>query len=392
MQIATSNPKLPRVDQILVGFSPGDAASQFALSVKRELEALGLQSQLYAEFMSPDAHDWCRPIQEYRPSSDDSLIFHYTIGSETVIHTFKNAMVAKRGILYQNITPAHFFAPYQKTDLTAQIIHGQLEFGRNQLESVVRLSDFLLTVSEFNARELRPFARCDVDLAPIFLDENQWLEISEDEPTSRALADGAVNFLFTGRIAPNKCQEDVIRLFAWYHRHINVNSRLILVGKPNPENYFADLRRLACDLGIDHRVWFTGYISQAQLLAIYRNTHLFVSMSEHEGFGVPLLEAMRFDIPILAYAAPGVAETLSGSGIVFNQKNFPELAELCHLVVTNAGEIRTQVLAGQKERLTYFSSSELSTKLRSVLHKHFAVGDFSGPNHSTGQRVEGQAP
>jgi glycosyltransferase involved in cell wall biosynthesis len=175
----------------------------------------------------------------------------------------------------------------------------------------------------------------------------------EEEPNPvvlRMFDDAKTNFLFVGRCIPNKRIEDVIKVFCYYQRFIDPNSRLLLVGETHGfERYFDSLVRLVDDLALEDVV-FTGHVDTDDLAAYYRVADLFLSMSEHEGFCAPLLEAFRFGLPVMAFDAGAVAETLSGAGVLVQEKSFDRIAEMAHLLVHDES-LRERVVAGQNRVL-----------------------------------------
>jgi len=122
--------------------------------------------------------------------------------------------------------------------------------------------------------------------------------------------------LFVGRVSPHKRQDDLIRMLAYYRACVDPDARLVLVGgyRDQPQ-YHARLTELVTALHLEPAVTFAGAVSAAELVAYFRSASAFVSLSEHEGFGVPLLEAMRFDVPVIAYDAAAVGETVGGAGV-----------------------------------------------------------------------------
>ena len=181
----------------------------------------------------------------------------------------------------------------------------------------------------------------------------------------RLLDDGRTNLLFVGRLAPNKRPEDLVRLASYWKRFVSPDVRLVLVGKP-PRRlaYFDALQALAYEEGFTPwEVVFLGHVPHEDLLACYSTASLFVSMSEHEGFGVPLVESMLMGVPVLAYAATAVPHTLGGAGVQFAEKRFPEIAELGHALVTDR-RLRAEVLAGQERRLAAFAPDAVEGTLR----------------------------
>jgi glycosyltransferase involved in cell wall biosynthesis len=169
-----------------------------------------------------------------------------------------------------------------------------------------------------------------------------------------------------GRVAPNKRVEDLIKAY-YFYRRLHPASRLLVVGSAvDTEGYLAGCQKLAAELGVLDGVVFAGPVSQAELCSYYRVASVYLSTSEHEGFCVPLLEAMHFGVPIVAYAAAGVPGTLGGSGLLVETKEFPSLAELIHRVVSDTA-LRDAVVAGQRERLRAFDREVIGAQLRGHL-------------------------
>jgi L-malate glycosyltransferase len=158
--------------------------------------------------------------------------------------------------------------------------------------------------------------------------------------------------LFVGRIAPNKRQEDLVKLL-YYYRRFQPQAHLLLVGDRWVVGYDRWLESLAADWGLADGVTLLGKVPQADLVTCYRQADLYISMSEHEGFGKPFIESMYHDLPILAYSAAGVPDTLAGAGVQFRQKDFERLAELVDILVTDS-ELRRRLIAGQRQRLAQF--------------------------------------
>jgi glycosyltransferase involved in cell wall biosynthesis len=174
-------------------------------------------------------------------------------------------------------------------------------------------------VSAYNAEELQMYGFAAPSVLPLAVDPAAW-NAPPDEELMKRLKDGQRNLLYVGRYAPNKCQHDLIEAFSHYV-HIVPESRLILVGGAEANDPYVRFLHESVDrFDLRERTVFAGHVSTNELHAYYRTAHLFWSMSEHEGFCVPLVEAMWFDIPILAFGAGAVKETLGGSGITFDQK------------------------------------------------------------------------
>ena len=183
--------------------------------------------------------------------------------------------------------------------------------------------------------------------------------------TMKKYGDGCTNVLFVGRVVPNKKFEDVIRAFALYQRSFDAEARLILAGgEETLPSYARQLKAWAKALGA-RNVVFTGKIPFPELLALYRTASVFLCMSEHEGFCVPLLEAMYFDVPVVARRCAAVGETLGDSGVQLASAS-PEEATAAIRALMSSGEVREQVLAKQCLRLADFSHQRVMERAREV--------------------------
>ncbi len=218
--------------------------------------------------------------------------------------------------------------------------------------------------SEFNVRELAEHGWTRLGVLPIIFNPNQ----HNNRPDRKVLRQwqGGVNILFVGRIVPNKRLEDVILTFYYFKHFVCPEARLFLVGSTaGMERYFNFLQALVKRLDLSD-VIFAGHVTTAQWLAYYQCGSIYLSMSEHEGFGIPLLESMHFGLPIIAYKAAAIAETLGGSGILVKIKDHAAIAELIGLVLEDEN-LRTEIVARQRERLRDFLPIKIEPQLRQLL-------------------------
>ena len=190
--------------------------------------------------------------------------------------------------------------------------------------------------------------------------------MTPDSIFTRQWASSQYTWSFIGRMSPNKCHQDIIRAFACYKKHLNPMSRLLFIGEyRNCWRYTRDMMALPGQLGIGD-VHFLGMVDDAELIAAYAMSDVFVCMSEHEGFCVPLLEAMHFDLPVIAYNAGAVPETMGGAGILLDSKHPAEIAELIELVRTQS-EFRQKIIDQQRQRLAAFRTMDLTTRVNQLL-------------------------
>lgn len=302
----------------------------------------------------------CRPLWEYREVSSPETVclFHFAIGSGAgrFIRRAPDRLVTR----YHNITPPEFFAGFLPH------LARQCHQGRRELRAFAPRSELALGVSEFNRAELQAAGFRRTGVLPIPLDLDGFAAGARSASVGRLYADGRPNILFVGRIIPNKKIEDLLRVFAVYQRSIEPASRLLLVGDHwGYEPYLLRLQELARALLLEDVV-FTGQVEDEELRAYYAASAAYVSMSEHEGFCVPLLEAMAFGLPVAAYDAGAVAETLGGAGVLLDDKRPEIVAELLHRLVTD-DTLRRAVLTGQERRLGQIRATDQRARLLETL-------------------------
>ena len=173
-----------------------------------------------------------------------------------------------------------------------------------------------------------------------------------------------------GRLAPNKRQEDLIKLL-WVYRQINPTIQLYLVGSGADSAYGLHMRQLIAELGLEDAVHITGHVSQSKLSALYQAAAVYVSMSEHEGFGIPLVESMLHDLPVVAYASSAVTEVVEGAGVLIRHKQLHEWALVLDRVVSDPA-VRQQIVAAQRQRAEHYSVMHYEQALRRSLSSYSA--------------------
>ena len=343
-----------KIDQWVPTLHRGDAIGDSARLMRDAFRRWGHQAEIYALELDEDLADDGRPWSAR--AAGDAVIFHYALPSPMTAALRDHP--GRRVLLHHNITPPEFFHGWDP-----EMAH-ICEIGRRELETVSADVHLGLGDSEYNRQELEAAGFAPTGVLPIFLDFDRYREPA-DPVTLRVLGDGRTNILFVGRLAPNKRQDDLIRMAAAWKRFISPDVRLVLVGKPPRRPGYADaLRSLAYELGFTSaEVLFLGHVPHRELLACYAAAHVFVSMSEHEGFGVPLVEAMLMGVPILARARAAVPHTLGGAGVMFDGDPLDEVAEMAHRLATDRA-LREAVIAGQRRRLAAFAPAAVEATLR----------------------------
>lgn len=305
------------VHQFVPNFSAGDAIGHHTVQVKRLLRSAGFESQIFAEAMAPDVRQEARPWSDYgrRRRPADLIIYQCSTGSRMV--AFLRDRREPLAVNYHNITPAVFF------DRWEPVAAGSMRRARDELRQLAPRTQLAIAVSAFNAAELAGMGFPDPVVVPLLLD----LASLDAEPDARTLerlrrdARGGTRWLFVGRVAPNKCQHDVIAAFAAYRRLHNPAARLTLVGGFTSDQYRWSLEAMAAELGIAEAVELAGSVTAPELVAHFRGADVFVCLSEHEGFCVPVIEAMHLGVPVVAFGAAAVPDTIGDAGVLLPDKD-----------------------------------------------------------------------
>jgi glycosyltransferase involved in cell wall biosynthesis/ADP-heptose:LPS heptosyltransferase len=350
--------KPKNIHQMLPNLAYGDAISNEAMFIKRLLLSKGFGSKIFVRYIDDKVAHECEVFSPDKLSDDDGLIYHHSIGSELTPFAARHG--GKKALIYHNITPASFYEPYDKRK--AKI----LVDGRRELGDLAPYFENSFGDSAYNVEELKESGFRDPSVLRIPVDPGRW-NILPDRKTILRLKDGRKNIIFVGRIAPNKCQQHFIEMFV-HLRAMYPDVRLCIVGdgeKGHP--YLLMLHDLIKKHRLGDSVIISGKVTEAELFSYYRCADLFVSMSEHEGFGVPIVEAMWFDIPVLAYRSTAVPETMGSSGVLFDSKDdLKGVAETAKRILTDGG-YRDEILRGQSKNRERFLFESVASQYDGLL-------------------------
>ncbi|MGD9611942.1 MAG: glycosyltransferase [Kiritimatiellia bacterium] len=347
------------IHQIAAGFATGDAISLEAVALRDVCRALGVASEIFvpAERTAPDGRHLVRPLEEYRPGAGELLIYHYSI--QTPATAIFRRSPARKVAIYHNVTPAAFFRAFDES------VAAQLEAAREELADVVGAADAVWADSAFNAAEIAALGAKTVRVFPLLFAARAFAGPA-DPAVRQVLGGPAKKILFVGRIAPNKCVEELIEAFAWYHHGFERRSELILVGSERScPRYFAMLRMFAAELDL-MAVRFVRYASPAGLIAHYEAADLFATASRHEGYCLPVVEAMFKGVPVLARNVGGVPEAMDGAGVLFDETTPAELAGLMHRMISDAA-LRAEICASQQARVQRLLARPVQEEFRGLL-------------------------
>ncbi len=339
--------------------SSGDAISNHVAGLQTMLRAMGHRSDIFCEIPPASAPARSRSPDEYEAvsSPENIMLLHFSLHYSDRTLAWLAGLPDRKVLIYHNITPPRYFAGINNTYFEAA---GR---GYSQLAELSALTEAGWGDSGFNAQTLRRAGWQKTGVLPIAFDARNYA-IPPAKKTEKLYPPGA-NVLFVGRVSPNKCFEDLIVAF-YYLKKMRPDARLLLVGSTHKMTRYVDyLQTLVARLHVAD-VYFTGHVSRADLAAFYRVGDVFLSMSEHEGFGVPLLESMHYGLPVVAYHSTAVPETLGDSGVMFRQKKHRAVAALLDLLLADE-PLRQQIVAGQRRRLQDFSVERVRIRLEQLL-------------------------
>jgi glycosyltransferase involved in cell wall biosynthesis len=349
------------IHQIVAGYTNGDGVSNEARIIRDLFRSWGFTSEIYSETrrILPELRHEARDASQLRADlgPDDRVMLHFSIGTE--LNLLFRDLPCKKILRYHNITPSAFFKAFNPD------VASQLDRGREQLDLLAGCADLNLAVSGYNARELEDAGYTDVKVFSLILD----LDRIQAKPSRKVLVemdDAKAKVLFVGRMAPNKRIEDLLHAFYYFQKFVHPESRLVHVGSwAGMEMYYAMMEAQKKKLQLED-AGFYGAVPEAHLSAYYQAADVFLCMSEHEGFCIPLLEAMVAGIPVLAFDSSAVAETMDGSGIVFTEKHFDEIAEMLGRLVNDV-PFRRSVIEGQFSRIERYRKRDFAKELREMI-------------------------
>ena len=356
--------------------SYGDAISNQIQDLQRLLRRMGHRSEIFCEQLPLHFEGRARSILQYAPYSlpGSVLLLHYSLCYSAEVMDWLERIPDGKVLVYHNITPPAFLAGVNP------VYYEAAQTGREQLGRLKTMTEAGWGDSTFNCQELAEHGWTHLGVLPIVFDPQRYA-VRPDRQVLRRWQ-GGVNILFVGRVSPNKRFEDLILTFYYFKRNVRPDARLLLVGATRGmEPYLEYLQALIKQLGLSDMI-FAGHVSTEQLAAYYRCASVYLSMSEHEGFGVPLLESMHFGVPIVAYKAGAVPETLGGSGVLVTRKDYAKVAELIGLLVEDE-PLRYKIIARQRERLEAFLPGRIQHQLQRLLQDLPGPVDFAARPGST---------
>jgi FkbM family methyltransferase len=369
----TTGNRIYKVHQFHSGSATGDAITNAMFLMQTELRALGYDSDIFVEHRAPDLADRLFEIDDLPRHPDYVLIVHHSMGYDACERIA--ALPARKILMYHNITPPEFLtdSPFMKS---------YAELGRRQLELLRPQMIAALADSEFNALELRTLGY-DAPVACPFLFDVTALVAQAGQRGNRP-DDAPFTILFVGRVVASKGQAELVDAFAEFRRGWGRPCRLVLIGRVAAPDapYPAEISRRIALHGLQDEVLLTGLVSDEELHAWYGTADAYVSLSQHEGFGVPLVEAMAHDLPVIAWPSGAVPYTLGGAGVLLPDRS-PETVAATILDLAHAPERRAEIVARQHAVLDGFRlERQIPRLVRALLAAGAATPPRDAPRRS----------
>jgi glycosyltransferase involved in cell wall biosynthesis len=339
------------VHQLIPSFAPRDAVGNHTLQVQGVLRELGFESEIYVANARPEVTRLCHPYRELEREKGAWLLYQASIGSPVAdwILDRDDPLLVN----WHNITPASIFGPWEPH------VGVELDWGRRQMRALAPRTRLAIAVSSYNEQELVEMGYPATAVVPILLDTTTFEKRVDSRALARLEHPGTV-WLFVGRIAPNKAQHDLVKAFSVYRQAYDPDARLRLVGGSSSHAYSTALGDYIAALELTPYVELCGDVPDGVLAAHYRAADVYVSASDHEGFGVPLLEAMHHRLPVVAFGSTAVPETVGAGGLVLPDKSPATVAAAVRRVVTDPA-LRDQLVAAGVRRVEDF---DLATNRR----------------------------
>jgi len=325
-----------KIIQLVNGYSKGDGVGNVITAIDKLLKANGYETEIYNQTLN------LSDLERTDFSEENIVLYHVALSVDPLVSYLK----CKKILVFHNITD-----PGLLIGAGLQQMRNWCSAGLYDIRGLSQYFNAAIVFSEYSKKTLMKSGWDEKSIyqMPIMVRFDNLAQPFDENVVSK-YSDGITNIIFTGRIFPNKKQEDIIHAFSVYKKKYNNRSRLFIIGSVGNQNYYEALRKLVKDLGIEDSVYFTGRAPFLEYLAYYRVADLFLCMSAHEGFCIPLVEALYFNIPIVAVNSTAIPDTLGGSGILLDSRDAETTAEMMNRILGDK-EFKQSILNGEERRL-----------------------------------------
>ena len=356
------------VHQFHAGSAAGDAITNSMLLIRAQLRAAGFRSDIYVENRGPGLGSDIMRLDSMPEHDGYVLLLHHSMGFPSFDRVL--ALPARKVLMYHNITPPELLAAIPRIQRLAEI-------GRAQLAALAGQVAFALADSDYNAVELHRLGFPAIRTCPLLFD----VAALTRRATGIRPGDGVFTVLFVGRVTPSKAQDELVDAFAAFRDQFDRPSRLVLAGALDADEhaFIARIRARIAAAGLEGHVHLTGLVSDRELQDWYRQADLYVSLSRHEGFGVPLVEALAHGVPVVAWPTGAVPFTLGGVGTLLSSRDPVAIAAAMIAAAAN----RTHLAALGTRSIARWTLDRQLPVLMAALATAGAVPPLAGPSRDS---------
>lgn len=341
-----------------------DAIGNSTVRLHKALLTAGVESYLVC-----DAHSLSKApagtltvldLEQMLPTKYDLVVFHYSFADGNAERI--KALRAKIILVYHNITPSHFFREQGQVGLA-----DACDAGRAALPAIVGRADVCIGDSDYNRTDFpKGLGRVEQTIPVFYNDQFFRPTASDHERFLKASSSGAVNLAFIGRLVPNKRIDNVIRVAGAIKNTIGMRPSLRIFGKIWDREYFRYLESIVLDLGLETNVVFEVNQPGSELRSALASADAFVTMSEHEGFMVPLLESFTAGCPVVGLMSTAVTETCGPTAALLPTPDIEAVAGMAVALKLDRDR-RMALIRSQSQRAQAFAEGRTWNKWRMVL-------------------------
>jgi glycosyltransferase involved in cell wall biosynthesis len=339
---------------------PGDATSDHAIQLRRLAHDMGLDSEIFATAIHDDLRDQSFLVHELPDRRLPATSFIYQMSSGSPMVDLARERLEPLAVNYHNLTPSSAYERWEPA------IAAEQRWARRQIGNLSGRASLAICDSSYNARELDSNGYRSTVVCPVLVDMERFGSSERSGQVAHREPDGRAKWLFVGRIAPHKGQHRLVEALATYVKLYGDGARLDLVGRPGSLHYAEAVRKCADELGVGDLVTVVGDLDDLALGDYYRNADVFVSASVHEGFCVPILEAMHHGVPVVALSAAAIPETAGGAALLVDRSEPAVLATAVHSVIGDE-RLRARLVAGGRARAKQLSLERSRATMRRAL-------------------------
>jgi glycosyltransferase involved in cell wall biosynthesis len=334
----------------------GDAVSNDVRGWYRTLKQAGHDVRLFAEECHAALPCGSIAEAEDRLGPDDVCVYHHSMGCTAAVALLKR-LSCRRLVRYHNVTPAHYYHDDLKTKL-------ECNKGVWQLRELVEMGCEFVATSEYTARDLIAVQQ-DVDyrVTPPYNQVGELLQVTPDYLAALPYNDARYNVLSVGRLVPNKNLVRAVQAFARFRSAVRGRARLLLIGDPGDGRYARQIAGAAARVGIADDVILVGRVGVRQLKAFYLIADALLLVSEHEGFGVPLVEAMALRVPAIASSTTALPETGGDAALYADPQNEDAIAAALTEAVCNMDARETMMICGRQRYEEHFANEQIDRRV-----------------------------